>query len=109
YNNKGILLQNQGHYEEALIEYSKALQRNPGYINALINRGNVYGQLQRNEEALKDFNQAIGINPSSGMAFYARGLLFIKLNDLTNACHDFNKAAQTGHAAAKDAIAAHCK
>jgi tetratricopeptide (TPR) repeat protein len=109
YNNKGILYQNQGRFEEAIPEYTKAIQLKPDYVNAFINRGNAYSALNRNTEAYNDYNQAITLNPQYGLAFYARALLEIKNAETRKACADLQTAVNLGYTQASEALKVHCQ
>jgi tetratricopeptide (TPR) repeat protein len=44
--------------------YTKALEANPDFAEALANRGHVRRELEKNAEAVEDYERAIAINPS---------------------------------------------
>lgn len=54
-----------GQAEEALDTYSEILEQSPDTVEALVGRGNVLTQLDRNKEALADFNRAIELSPEN--------------------------------------------
>ena len=54
-------LQVQGKLDEALEDYTKALDLAPGNANAWNNRGVLLEQQGKNSEALKDFTKALQV------------------------------------------------
>ena len=71
--------------EEAIRDYSKAIEINPQNANAFYNRGLYYliiiegsalDDLGRKEDAIKDYSKAIEINPQNAYAFNNRGLYY---------------------------------
>ena len=63
----------QHHYTEAILDYSKAIELNPGYVSAYVNRGNAYFSKKQFDAALNDYTQAIALAPSSPIIYYNRG------------------------------------
>jgi tetratricopeptide (TPR) repeat protein len=53
-----------GRYDEALADFGQALQLNPDYALAYLNRGNVYQNLDQAERAQQDFNRAFSLDPN---------------------------------------------
>ena len=51
-------------YEEALADFSCAIEIDPGYAWAIDQRGETYRLMERYEEALTDFSRAIEIDPA---------------------------------------------
>ena len=83
----GIALHNLGKNEDPIIDYSKAIEINPQYANAYVNRGkyfysstqgNVLNDLGRTEDSILDYSKAIDINPHFSVAFYNRGQYYYK-------------------------------
>ncbi|HUL37796.1 MAG TPA: tetratricopeptide repeat protein [Thermodesulfobacteriota bacterium] len=62
YNNRGIAYGEKGQYDQAISEFSKAIQINPNYDKAYNNRGIVYRLKGEYNQAISDFNKAIQIN-----------------------------------------------
>jgi len=62
YNNRGIAYGEKGQYDQAISEFSKAIQINPNYDKAYNNRGIVYRLKGEYDQAISDFNKAIQIN-----------------------------------------------
>src|SRR5258708_2615001 len=62
YNEKGILLTQQQHFQEALEAFEQALRLNPNYASVWCHKGDVLWELLRFREALEAYNQALQLN-----------------------------------------------
>ena len=58
----------QGHDEEAIAEFSKAIKLNPNYINAYINRGTAFCRNGRYYDAIVDFDHVMQKEPNNARA-----------------------------------------
>jgi tetratricopeptide (TPR) repeat protein len=63
YNNLGAALADEGHYDEAIALYHKALQINPHYPNARANLGLTLAKLGKVEEGIAQLLKALEIKP----------------------------------------------
>lgn len=72
--------------------YTKALQINPNYLDALINRGLVNNELQDYGSSIKDYDKAIGTDSRCALAFNNRGYTKYKQKNYEGALKDYNKA-----------------
>jgi|GEM_PF-2018428 len=79
-------------YEEALLDYDKAIELDPDVATAYNNRGSVKNKLQRYEDALLDYDKAIDLDPTLASAYNNRGLAKINLNRYEEALLDLDKA-----------------
>lgn len=61
YVNKGVMLYEEGRYEEAIVQYDKALELNPGRLGAIVNKANALQEMHRYGEALEWFEKAYKI------------------------------------------------
>ncbi|MEA5616707.1 tetratricopeptide repeat protein [Cronbergia sp. UHCC 0137] len=68
-------------YQEAIRNFSFAIQKDPTNAKTLINRGNSRYNLNDYEGALKDYSQAIEINPQEVKAYVNRGNAYYMLAD----------------------------
>jgi tetratricopeptide (TPR) repeat protein len=89
--NLGLNQRETGDNEAAVISYTKALELDPSYYAAHINRGNVYIDLEEYQKALDDFNIAIQISDQPN-AYSGRGDAYYGLKKYDKAIEDFNMA-----------------
>ena len=57
-NNRGILYGMQGEFQEALDDFNKTIELDPGYSNAWHNRGLSHYQLNQHDLACEDWQKA---------------------------------------------------
>ncbi len=81
-------------YTRAIIEFSKAIELDSGFIQAWENRGVAKFYLKDYTGAIEDYNKAIEINPDDYNTFGRRGWTKFYLDDLRGAIDDFTKAIQ---------------
>jgi len=63
YFNYGLVLDDLGSHEDAIIQYKKAIKLNPDDASAFYNMGNSYASVGAFGEAEKCFEKAIALNP----------------------------------------------
>jgi Flp pilus assembly protein TadD len=80
YNNRGIAYAEKGQYDQAISDFSKAIEINPRYGKAYNNRGIVYRLTGRYDQAISDFNKAIEINPMDAQTHNNLAWLFATAN-----------------------------
>jgi hypothetical protein len=66
-------------FDEALASYDKALEIDPKFVEAYVNRGNVFGSLGNTERALADYLKALDIRPDRVEAMWNAGLAELTL------------------------------
>ena len=76
----------------AIYYYTKAIEADPAYIEAYLNRGVTYLNMGKKEAALHDFNTAIKLNPKEDSAYYWKGLVLAKIGKNGAARDNLNKA-----------------
>ncbi|MFB5568867.1 tetratricopeptide repeat protein, partial [Bacillus cereus] len=59
YNNRGNALKSKGNVEEAIRDYTKAIELKSDYAFAYNNRGNALKSKGNVEEAIRDYTKAI--------------------------------------------------
>ena len=64
HNDLGSLLYDQGHIEEAMEHYRKAIQSDPNNCEALINLGIAFAARRQFNEAIENYRRAIEIQPN---------------------------------------------
>ena len=70
---KGDLLENedpekQVHYSSAIRHYHVAIQFNPNYVDAYLNRGSLYFFKEKFDKAIADFDRVTALDPQNGRA-----------------------------------------
>jgi tetratricopeptide (TPR) repeat protein len=92
YKNRGGAYRDLGNYEQAIEDYGRAIEINPGYADAYFNRGVAYNGLGNYEQAIEDFNRAIEIKPDFAYAYYNRGVVYNGIGNYRQAIDDFGRA-----------------
>ena len=59
-------------HQEAIEEFTKALEQEPRHFPSLLNRGTIYGLLRLWPLAVDDFAHAIKLEPSDPVGYYNR-------------------------------------
>jgi tetratricopeptide (TPR) repeat protein len=90
-------------------DFSKAVELNPGMVDAYINRGNAKVQLKNFEGAIADYTLAIKNNPTKTEAFINRGSSYFLLKKNKLACADWKIAAEQGSKQATDMLESYCR
>jgi tetratricopeptide (TPR) repeat protein len=78
--------------EEAIDQYSKALETDPEPATTYYKRGMAYRSLGMLDEALQDFNRAIELEPDYAYAYHARSLVYSLLGEDKLATTDMTTA-----------------
>ena len=92
FNIYAVILFQLKKYEEAIIQWEKAINLNPKYYFGYNNLGSAYFEINKFDRALQNFNKALQINDKYFEAFYNRGNVFFKLNDLNKALENYQQS-----------------
>jgi DnaJ family protein C protein 7 len=80
---KGNDLYEQKNYQEAIKEYTKALELDPTNKKynsiILINRALCFQKIEKYNSAINDVNQSIKINPNYARAYVKKANVFLKI------------------------------
>ncbi len=94
YYNRGIVLaRDRGRYREALLEFNKAIELDREYVQAYVDRGNVYNALKNWQQANDNYSTAITLEPTHAEAHYNRGLTYYELGEPEAALKDFQRSS----------------
>lgn len=98
YYNRGRAYSELDQKQEAIDDYTKALEVNQRWGNlgpaaAFVNRGNARDDLGDDEGALRDYADALRINPNYGLAYENRGITYARRREFRLARQDWLKAA----------------
>jgi tetratricopeptide (TPR) repeat protein len=91
HHNRGVELADQGRWEEAIVEFDKAIELDGDPLSYMA-RGTSYGQLDDFTQAIDDFDKAIELDPSLGDAYAERAATYILLGDTEQALADLQTA-----------------
>jgi hypothetical protein len=92
--NQGVALYEAGKYEQAVAEYTKAIELDPNLASAYYNRGLAYFKMKQYDLALADFNKATELNPNASAAWTGRGTALQGLGKYKEALEAYNKALE---------------
>jgi tetratricopeptide (TPR) repeat protein len=81
-------------YEEAVTNYTRAIQLDSGFSEAYRYRGIANCYLKNYNAALADFDSAIKLDPKDAAAYNSRGSVYEELNILQVAIQDYAKAVE---------------
>jgi tetratricopeptide (TPR) repeat protein len=84
-NLEGLVHKKLGQFREAVTDFSAAIKNDPGFFDAYLNRGKVYGILNKNEEALADLRRAFELGPEGGEAAYYLAVVLYQKKELSSA------------------------
>jgi len=91
-NIKGNDLGRQGKFDEAIIQYNKAIKIDPSYSEPYYNRGKAKLNLKSYLSAIQDFDIAAKLDPKNSDIFNNRGIAKKKLGDNNGAISDYTKS-----------------
>ncbi len=86
---KGTQLLKHGKLYQSISAMTQAIEIEPKYAEAYINRGLAYYHLAQYKEAISDFTQTIMLKQYTADAYASRGDVHRSLNDVSNAISDY--------------------
>jgi tetratricopeptide (TPR) repeat protein len=92
--NKAVKLAQAGAYDEAIAEFSRAIELSPKDARIYNDRGLVYQRTNRFPEAMEDFSKAIELAPKDYAGYSGRGATQVAQNQNDAALVDLNKALE---------------
>jgi tetratricopeptide (TPR) repeat protein len=92
YNNRGVAKFGKGYLDDAIADFTSALNQNPKFIDAFKNRGLAYKMQGAADKAIDDFNKAIRLNGNSPELYNLRGAALLDKLEFNRAIADFEKA-----------------
>ena len=96
YNNRGIAYARKGQYDQAISDYTKALEINPRYAKAHYSRGIAYARKGQHDQAISDYTKALEISPRFAKAYNNRGVAYYQMGQYDKAWEDVHKAQDLG-------------
>jgi tetratricopeptide (TPR) repeat protein len=94
YAERGNLYRQRNEYNNALADFTRAIELNPGRHWAIANRGFTYLLVDQYGKALTDLTKAIELNPKYDWAIANRGATYRLMGRYNDALTDFTKAIE---------------
>ncbi|MCH8008749.1 MAG: fused MFS/spermidine synthase [Chloroflexi bacterium] len=91
--NAGVELEGQGALQEALEEYTLAIELTD-FAQAHNNRGAVYARIGQAERAIQDYHEAVRLEPQYALAYFNRGAAYLDLGQFQRAIDDLDEATR---------------
>ncbi len=89
---QGMELMNPGHYEDAIRQFSRAVDIWPQHAQAYFERGSAHQILNQPDAALRDFEMAAQIDANLAPAHTAMGMIYVERTDLRQAQNEFDQS-----------------
>ena len=96
YYNRGITHSENGKYEFAIVDYTKAIESNPDFAEAYSHRGNAYRNKGELDKAIDDYTQVIILKPKGAESYYTRGEAWLCIGKWEEAQRDLIAAVLQG-------------
>ena len=88
----GMSLSDRGQWNEAIVEFNKALKLNSDDYEAHNGLGIALFQMGKSDEAIGQFQKSLEFNPDYAQARYNLGLVFLKKKQMNDATIQFQEA-----------------
>jgi len=96
YINRGYELSQKGQDDQAIADFTKALEINPRDAAAYNNRGVAYSHQGQMDRALAEFTKALEINPRNADAYHNRAKAYFYKKDYDKTWADIKQAQSLG-------------
>jgi len=94
YFDRGLANAEKGLYDQAIKDFTEALQRDPKFAAAYANRGVAYGKKKLSDKAIADLTQALKLDPNDATTYSNRGNAFADKGNHDQAIADYSKAIE---------------
>jgi tetratricopeptide (TPR) repeat protein len=92
--NRGITLNSVADYDEAVEEFEKAVQVEPGYAKGHVNLGVTYSLLGEEDKAMATFMKAVEVDPTEPEAWRNLGITYRNLKEYDKARDAYEKLVE---------------
>jgi tetratricopeptide (TPR) repeat protein len=93
-NRRGQIKASGGRSDDALADFSTAIQLDPQLWRAIHNRGVLMAQAGQFDKAFDDFNRTTELNPQFAKAYSNRAALFVVAGQMEPALADYRRACE---------------
>ena len=94
YRNRGVAYYKLERYREALADFDKAVELDPGSAKTWMLRGTLWMRTEQSARALADFNRALALEPRDADILGRRCVVLMRLKQLDEALADCSLAAE---------------
>ena len=94
HNKEGLHLYNKRKYDEAIVEFKKALELNQKHYDAHFNLGVVYYAKNMSDESIAELKRAIEVNPNEPKAYYNIAFAYVAKEKVAEAISEYKKAIE---------------
>ncbi len=94
YNKRGLAYVSTRNYEQAMVDYAKAIELDPEYAEAYNNRSTAHLLMDNYGQAVADCDRAIHLAPDFVSAYVNRGIAYTGLRAYEQALTDYGKALE---------------
>lgn len=91
---RGMELGNQGKMQDALQDFTKAIETDSNLVDAYKYRGGIMGLARRYDQSVADLSKYLQYHPEAAEQFFNRGLSYTNLGENEKALADFNKTLE---------------
>jgi Tfp pilus assembly protein PilF len=97
YIDRGIAYEEKGQFDQAVDDFTKALEIDPKNAGAYYHRGIGYVNQEQYTWAIDDFTKALEIDPKNAGAYYYRGVAYYSKKEYDKSWKDIKKAQDLGY------------
>ncbi|MDR2152458.1 MAG: tetratricopeptide repeat protein [Helicobacteraceae bacterium] len=88
----GAKASDRGDYQEAIKNYSLAIETDPKHLNSYLNRASAYYYIGEYNASIADNDVAVKLDPNNASAFKSRGVAYFALGEYNASIADLTKA-----------------
>jgi tetratricopeptide (TPR) repeat protein len=96
YFERGIIYSQAGRYEQAIDDFTKAIELDPDDVEPYYLRSKVYPYVGLWDKSIEDCSTVIMMDPFNTGAFYMRGIAYMESGNYSNALDDLQRASEYG-------------
>ena len=86
-----------GKFDQAILDYTRAIEIAPGLAAAYTNRAIAYQNKNDFSLALSDYNKAVAIDANNAQAYYNRAVMNFEKQDYARSWEDVHRAQMLGY------------